>query len=75
MKKKRSLSLHGHKTSVALEPEFWQVLDDEAQKREQSLAGLLAHLDDQRILEGNQSGLASYLRVWVIRILLNNPSE
>jgi len=67
MKKKRSLSLHGHRTSIALEPEFWNVIESEAIKREQSLAGLLAQLDDQRVLDGNNSGLASYLRVWALK--------
>jgi len=67
MKKKRSLSLHGHRTSIALEPEFWDIIETEAQKRKQSLAGLLCELDDQRIADGNLSGLASYLRVWALK--------
>ncbi len=67
MKKKRSLSLHGHRTSIALEPEFWAVIEQEAKKRNQSLAGLIAELDDRRIADGNRSGLASYLRVWVLK--------
>ena len=67
MKKKRSLSLHGHRTSIALEPEFWTVIEAEAQKKEQSIAGLLAMLDDQRVSEKSRSGLASYLRVWALK--------
>jgi predicted DNA-binding ribbon-helix-helix protein len=67
VKKKRSLSLHGHRTSIALEPEFWAVIENEAQKKEQSIAGLLAKLDDQRVSEKSRSGLASYLRVWAIK--------
>lgn len=74
MKKKRSLSLHGHKTSIALEPEFWDVIDIIAQKKEQSVAGLLAELDDQRISDGNRSGLASYLRVWTLKQVLKSNS-
>ena len=72
MKKKRSLSLHGHRTSIALEPEFWVVIESIAEKRKQSLAGLLAELDDQRILDGNRSGLASYLRVWALKQALQS---
>ncbi len=67
MKKKRSLSLHGHRTSIALEPEFWIVIENEAKKKEQSIAGLLAQLDDQRVSEKSRSGLASYLRVWALK--------
>ncbi len=70
MKKKRSLSLHGHRTSIALETEFWEVIEAEAQKRKQSIAGLLSELDDQRVTDGNRSGLASYLRVWALKQVL-----
>ena len=45
---KRSVSLSGHRTSVALEPEFWAVLDAEAARRSVSLASLLDELDRAR---------------------------
>ncbi len=72
MKKKRSLSLHGHRTSIALEPEFWQVIESEAEKRKQPLAGLLAEIDDQRVEEKSRSGLASYLRVWALKQVMKS---
>lgn len=74
MKKKRSLSIHGHKTSIALEPEFWSVIEAHAESKNQSIAGLLAQLDDQRVLDGNASGLASYLRVWALKQVLKDKS-
>jgi len=48
MLKKRSLSLSGHATSVALEPEFWAVLDAIATERGLSLAGLMKQIDETR---------------------------
>ncbi|MBF0877503.1 ribbon-helix-helix domain-containing protein [Gluconobacter cerevisiae] len=57
---KRSLSLSGHRTSVALEPEFWTVLDMIATTRQQSFASLVASLDTTRPPE---RPLASALRV------------
>ncbi|GEC61409.1 ribbon-helix-helix domain-containing protein [Gluconobacter oxydans] len=57
---KRSLSLSGHRTSVALEPEFWTVLDAMAAVRQQSFASLVASLDAARPPE---RPLASALRV------------
>ena len=48
MLKKKSVLLAGHATSIALEPEFWAVLDDEASRREMSLAGLLKEIDATR---------------------------
>ena len=46
--RKRSLSLAGHATSVALEPEFWTELEALAVARGLSLAGLVLALDQQR---------------------------
>lgn len=45
---KRSLLLAGHATSVALEPEFWTVLEEMAAARGESLAGLITRLDESR---------------------------
>ena len=60
---KRSFSLAGHRTSVALEPEFWSVLTDEATRRQLSLAGLVAALDATR---DPDRPLASALRVYAL---------
>lgn len=46
--KKRSVSLAGHATSVALEPEFWTVLDAMAADEGLSFAGLIARIDAGR---------------------------
>ena len=48
MLRKRSLTLAGHSTSVALEPEFWAELEALARLRGQSLAALVAGIDDAR---------------------------
>jgi len=57
---KRSFSLAGHRTSVALEAEFWAVLLRMAQARRQSLSALVAAVDATR---GSDRPLASALRV------------
>jgi predicted DNA-binding ribbon-helix-helix protein len=46
--KKRSLLLAGHATSLALEPEFWAVLEAMAEAEGLSLAGLVARIDVDR---------------------------
>ena len=46
--RKRSVSLAGHATSLALEPEFWAVLEALAKARAVSLAGLIAGIDAER---------------------------
>ena len=57
--KKRSVNLAGHATSVALEPEFWAVLETIAKERRISLAALIAELDSKR----GESLLASFCRL------------
>jgi predicted DNA-binding ribbon-helix-helix protein len=46
--KKRSLNLAGHATSLALEPEFWVVLDSWAAVESLSLAALVRRIDSTR---------------------------
>lgn len=46
--RKRSILLAGHATSMALEPEFWAVLEEMARAQALSLAGLIARLDETR---------------------------
>lgn len=62
---KRSFSLAGHRTSVALEPAFWDVLADAAAARGLSLAALVAQLDAARPPD---TPLASTLRVFALRM-------
>ncbi|ESQ83561.1 hypothetical protein AEAC466_12865 [Asticcacaulis sp. AC466] len=57
--KKRSVNLAGHATSVALEPEFWAVLETMSKDRRISLAALIAELDSNR----GESLLASFCRL------------
>jgi predicted DNA-binding ribbon-helix-helix protein len=60
---KRSFSLTGHRTSVALEAEFWQALAAIAAARGTRLSALVAELDRSR--EPPRS-LASALRVYAL---------
>lgn len=48
MLKKRSVTLSGHATSVALEAEFWTVLDVIAADTDLSQAGLMKRIDERR---------------------------
>ncbi|MBS0364156.1 MAG: ribbon-helix-helix domain-containing protein [Proteobacteria bacterium] len=46
--RKRSVQLSGHATSIALEPEFWAMLEAMAQTQGLSLAALIGRIDDAR---------------------------
>ena len=60
---KRSFSLAGHRTSVALEPEFWLALEAHAQAQGESLAAVVTRIDAARA-PGRL--LASALRVFAL---------
>ena len=59
MLKKRSITLSGHPTSLALEPEFWAALDAIAEAERASLAALIGRIDQARA----ERPLASACRV------------
>ncbi|HXC53705.1 MAG TPA: ribbon-helix-helix domain-containing protein [Rhizomicrobium sp.] len=67
--KKRSFSLSGHRTSVALEAEFWAVLEAEAARRGDSMAALVAAIDRARA----QRPLAGALRLHALAAARQHP--
>jgi len=69
---KKSFSLAGHRTSVALEAEFWAVLGDLAASEGLSLAGLVTRLDGARAPE---RPLASALRVTALAAARDFPAK
>ena len=60
---KRSLTIAGHRTSLSLEPEFWEALNQAAAERGMSLATLVAEIDTTR---GGRN-LSSAIRVWLLQ--------
>lgn len=63
---KRSLTLHGHRTSVSLEDAFWNAFRAIAARRGLALNALAARIDAAR---GPETGLASAIRVFVLQDL------
>jgi len=62
---KRSVSLHGHKTSVSLEKAFWNILEESATSQGISLSQLIKEIDGER--KGN---LSSALRLYALAYAL-----
>ncbi|WP_407493443.1 ribbon-helix-helix domain-containing protein [Pseudooceanicola sp. MF1-13] len=60
---KHSLTLHGHRTSVSLESEFWAAFRAIAREKDIPLNALAAEIDEAR---GTDAGLASAIRVYVL---------
>jgi len=59
--KKRSLTIHGHRTSISLEDPFWTALSEIADARQQSLASLVQMIDKDRT-----GGLSSAIRLFIL---------
>jgi predicted DNA-binding ribbon-helix-helix protein len=58
---KHSLTIAGHRTSLSLEPEFWDALQKAATARGQTVAALVAEIDAGR----HGRNLSSAIRVWL----------
>ena len=58
---KRSLTIHGHRTSISLEEPFWVALNDIAEARQQSVASLVQMIDEERV-----GGLSSAIRMFIL---------
>ena len=67
--RKRSVSLDGHRTSFSLEPLFWRLLQEEAERQGKALAAVVAEVDRRRAEEGS-ANLSSALRVYLVERLL-----
>ena len=67
--RKHSLTLRGHRTSVSLEDEFWHEFLRIAAEKNMPINALAAQIDEER---GSESGLASAIRLFVLRQLTGN---
>ena len=72
--KKRSVSIHAHRTSIALEAEFWAVIELAVTQDGCSMAAFITALDDERTKADSPHGLASYLRLYVLAFVQNGHS-
>ena len=59
---KHSISVGGHKTSVSLEPPFWDGLREIADRRSQTVSQVIAEIDSRR----EQGNLSSTIRLYVL---------
>ena len=63
---KRSVEIAGHKTSISLEPLFWDMLRDAADAEGLPINALVARIDEQRIRAESPCGLAGAIRIWLV---------
>ena len=63
---KRSVEIAGHKTSITLEPVFWEMLRDAAHARGVPVNAIVAQIDVERLDADEPTGLASAIRQWLV---------
>ncbi len=64
---KISVSLSGHQTSISLEKEFFDVLQQIAKDRKTSIASIINGIDENRNPDSN---LSSEIRIWILKQIL-----
>jgi predicted DNA-binding ribbon-helix-helix protein len=63
---KRSVEIAGHKTSISLEPLFWDMLRQAAERERVPINALVARIDEERIRADEPPGLAGAIRLWLV---------
>ena len=67
---KRSVEIAGHKTSISLEPVFWDMLRAAAAREDLPINALVARIDAERLEADRPPGLAGAIRVWLVTAAL-----
>ena len=62
---KKSFTIGNHRTSISLEPEFWDALEIKANEQDVSLSKLVLKIDNEKPKDYNN--LASYIRIWILK--------
>lgn len=63
---KRSVEIAGHKTSISLEPLYWELLKQAAAAQSLPINALVAQIDVERINAPVPPGLAGAVRLWLV---------
>jgi len=63
---KHSVEIAGHKTSISLEPLFWDMLLAAAEHHGLPVNALVARIDAERIAAATPPGLAGAIRCWLV---------
>ena len=73
--RKHSVEIAGHKTSISLEPLFWEILRAAAAREGVPVNALVARIDAERIASPTPPGLASAIRLWLVGWLASRMQQ
>lgn len=71
---KRSVEIAGHKTSISLEPLFWDLLKAAAAREGVPVNALVARIDVERMEAEDPPGLAGAIRLWLVSEMAEQQS-
>jgi predicted DNA-binding ribbon-helix-helix protein len=63
---KRSITIARHRTSISLEDEFWDALNELARREQRSVADLIAEIDRKRSEARAETNLSAAIRLYVL---------
>jgi predicted DNA-binding ribbon-helix-helix protein len=63
---KRSITIARHRTSISLEDEFWDALNELARREQRSVADLIAEIDRKRSEARAETNLSAAIRLFVL---------
>ncbi|PPR77145.1 MAG: hypothetical protein CFH01_01672 [Alphaproteobacteria bacterium MarineAlpha2_Bin1] len=66
MIKKRSVNISGHRTSISIEEQFWEVLKEISEYNKKSINSIILEIDKKRNIDTN---LSSAIRLFVLNKL------
>lgn len=72
---KRSVEIAGHKTSISLEPLFWNMLQAVAAREGLPLNAVIARIDAERLEAEQPPGLATAVRLWLAADLQGRSAQ
>ena len=72
---KRSVTIAGHETSIALEPVFWEAIQKAADQDKLPLNALIANIDAKRLEQVPPANLASAIRQWLFARALDMAND
>ncbi len=66
---KRSITIARHRTSVSLEDEFWDALNELARREQRSVADVIAEIDRKRSGASAETSLSAAIRLYILERL------
>lgn len=69
---KRSVIIQGHATSVSLEDDFWEALQEIAKSRAMTANDIITEIDVNRTESARTVGLSSAVRLYILKYYREN---